>query len=91
MMLASSNCAHKYAAFNLKYYHDYEEDFEYAWERCEMHMARNRYELYRGAAENDAAYQEKADFWLTKLKGLCSDPEYKENQMYGEYFLKSVQ
>ena len=82
---------YKYTIFNLQYDHDYEEEFEYIWERCEMYMARNRYELYRVAAENDTSYQEKADPWREKLYDLCNNPDYSENRQYGSYFLESVQ
>ena len=31
--------------------HDYEEEFSYIWERCEMYMTRNYCALYKKAAE----------------------------------------
>lgn len=71
--------------------HDYEEEFSYIWERCEMYMTRNYCALYKKAAEENEAYRDKAAEWEQKLKEICENPAFPtQNARYGEYFQNSV-
>ena len=71
--------------------HDYEEEFSYIWERCEMYMTRNYCALYKKAAEENETYKDKAAEWEQKLKEICENPAFPaQNARYGEYFQNSV-
>ncbi len=62
---------------DLSWHNDYEPDFDYLWERVEMYECMNRYFIY-GRTQEDAK----------QLQTLCRNPDFEENQPYGEHFLK---
>ncbi len=79
------------AVTSMQVNHDYEEEFSYIWERCEMYMTRNYCALYKKAAEENEAYRDKAAEWEQKLKEICENSAFPaQNARYGEYFQNSV-
>lgn len=79
------------AVQSMQVWNDYEDAFEYVWERCEMYMTRNFCALYREAAKNNPAYEKQAAEWEQMLKEICENPAFPaQNARYGEYFQNSV-
>lgn len=69
---------------------DYEEEFEYIWERAIMHECSIRYRIYV-AAESEGLggeYAELAAEYEAKMKEYCGNPEYPQNEPYGQYFME---
>ena len=73
----------------MKWDKNYEDEFEYAWERMEMYECSNYYLVYEKAAERlGGEYTGKAEEYENFLKKMCMDPDYPQNTSYAEYFLQ---
>ncbi len=73
----------------LNLYDSYEEDFEYAWERLHMYQIYRFCQIYESAKEIELGedYSRLAEQYRQELVSVCTEPEYAENQMYGQYLL----
>jgi hypothetical protein len=74
----------------MDYDKDYEPEFEYLWERLEMHDCCYAYLIYHTAAgrfPDNQKFAEQEQKYREKLISLCNSPCYQENAPYGEYFL----
>lgn len=71
---------------------DYEEEFEYLWERLTMYSACNRYLIFDAAsrAELGEAFEKKAQEYETLLRKTASSPLYEKNVSYGMEFLNKA-
>lgn len=71
---------------------DYEEEFDYLWERTMLYAAGNRYLIYQAAVEAGMgeAYVKKAEQYRELLLEKGNKTAYQENEFYGAYFLKKV-
>ena len=69
---------------------DYEEEFEYLWERVSMYSACNRYLVFDAAAKAGLGeeYKQRADEYKELLFTIGENPEYSENIPYGKGFLR---
>lgn len=69
---------------------DYEEEFEYLWERLYMYTGSRRCIIFDAARDAGLgeAYEQKAAEWEEKLLKVCRAPKYEENIPYAEAFLK---
>lgn len=74
---------------------NYEEEFEYVWERLCMYDTCQRYHLFSTAMERAGAegnegerrlYEERAQESAQKLKELCKTPAYEQNRPYAELY-----
>lgn len=71
---------------------DYEEEFEYLWERVTMYSACNRYLIFEAAdrAELGEAYGKKAQEYEELLRKIGENPSYEENVPYGKAFMEKA-
>lgn len=74
----------------MEYDQDYEEEFEYLWERLVMYESSLQYRIY--SAADDAGlgeeYAKGADKYEAMMVEYCTNPTYKENAPYGELFME---
>lgn len=67
---------------------DYEEAYEYLWERCVMNQYMFRYRVYQSAVDRGLSeYEEQAKYYGEKLEQYCKNPTYPENAPYAKHFL----
>ena len=71
---------------------DYEEEFEYLWERLYMYNASRRYIIFQASSKAGLGeeYDEYAAMWEERLLKVCMQPEYEENIPYGQMFLEQA-
>lgn len=77
-------------ADNLQMDMDYEEEFEYLWERLMMYNACNRYLIFNAADQRGLgeAYGEKARDYEQLLREIAENPSYEVNVPYGKEFYR---
>ena len=71
---------------------DYEEEFEYLWERVTMYSACNRYLIFEAAdrAGLGETYGKKAQEYEELLRETGGDPLYEENVPYRKAFMEKA-
>ena len=68
---------------------DYEDAFEYLWERCVMNQYMFRYRVYQAAVDRGLTeYEEQAEHYGNLTRKYCENPVYPENIPYAKHFLK---
>lgn len=74
-------------------YDNYEPEFEFVWERLQMYACYEQYLVFKEAAVREPDNQDYAnglERYETILYDVCQKPEYKENIVYGEYYLQEA-
>ena len=79
------------AMTDMYYDKSYEAEFEYAWERCAMYRAYNRYSLFTQASDADQVYALEAERYRQQLLQICTDSECPENKPYVELYLRELE
>ena len=71
---------------------DYEEEFEYLWERVTMYSACNRYLIFEAAdrAGLGETYGKRAQEYEELLREIGGNPLYEENIPYGKAFMEKA-
>lgn len=71
---------------------DYEEEFEYLWERVTMYSACNRYLIFEAAdrAGLGETYGKKAQEYEELLRETGGNPLHEENVPYGKAFMEKA-
>lgn len=79
------------AMADMYYDKSYEEEFEYAWERCAMYRAYNRYSLFAQASDTNPVYAPEAERQRQRLLRICTDSVCPENKPYVELYLRELE
>lgn len=79
------------ALLDMYYDKSYETEFDYAWERCAMYRAYNRYSLFTQASGANPGYALEAERYRQQLLQLCADSSCPENQPYVELYLRELE
>lgn len=80
-------------ADRMELFRNYEEEFDYVWERLQMYACYNHYVMYERALEREPenkAYAEELEQYKTRLYELCRNPEFAENDLYAEHYIEEA-